>query len=322
MRTTFIFILSVLLKFLSITVPLLVAVAYFTIAERKIMAAIQRRRGPNVVGLVGILQPFADGLKLFAKETIIPRNANTGLFLIAPCLAFVLSLLGWAVIPFFKGVVICDINLGVLYLFAISSMNTYSVLLAGWASNSKYAFLGAIRSAAQMISYEVSIGLTILSVALCAGSFNLSDIALAQKAIWFCFPLLPCFIIFSVSMLAETNRQPFDLPEAESELVSGYNVEYSAMAFALFFLAEYANMLLMSFFVSILFLGGWIAPFWLCAKVLLGVVYFIVARAAMPRFRYDQLMFLGWKCFLPLSLSYFVFVAGALIAFDALPCYY
>lgn len=326
-----IFVLVTLLKILSIVVPLLIAVAYFTIAERKIMGAIQRRRGPNVIGFIGLLQPLADGLKLFAKETTLPTNANTGIFLLAPCLAFVLSLIGWAVIPFAEGVVICDINLGVLYLLAVSALNVYGILFAGWSSNSKYAFLGALRSAAQMISYEISIGFTILSVVVCAGSFNLSTIVLAQQKIWFIFPLLPVFIIFYVSMLAETNRHPFDLPEAEAELVSGYNVEYSAMTFALFFLGEYANMLLMSTFSAILFLGGWLSPLdnflfnlvpstiWLCLKIVFGVTFFIVTRATLPRYRYDQLMYLGWKCFLPLTLGYLLFTVGILISFNWLP---
>lgn len=326
-----IFIIITILKTLSIVVPLLISVAYFTIAERKIMGSIQRRRGPNVVGYIGLLQPLADGLKLFAKETTLPTSANTGIFLLAPSLSFVLSLLGWAVIPFSEGIVFCDINLGILYLFAISSLNVYGILFAGWSSNSKYAYLGALRSAAQMISYEISIGFTVLNVAICAGSFNLSTIVLAQKKIWFIVPLLPIFFIFYISMLAETNRHPFDLPEAEAELVSGYNVEYSAMTFALFFLGEYANMLLMSTFSTILFLGGWLPPFnificniipgpiWLSLKILIGVVFFIVTRATLPRYRYDQLMFLGWKCFLPLSIGYLLLTASILISFNWLP---
>jgi NADH-quinone oxidoreductase subunit H len=326
-----IFILITILKILSIVVPLLIAVAYFTIAERKIMGAIQRRRGPNVIGFIGLLQPLADGLKLFAKETILPTSTNTSIFLIAPSLTFILSLIGWSIVPLSEGVVICDINLGVLYLLAISALNIYGILLAGWSSNSKYAFLGAIRSAAQMISYEISIGFTVLSVVICAGSFNLSNIVLAQQKIWYFFPLLPTFIIFYISMLAETNRHPFDLPEAEAELVSGFNVEYSAMTFALFFLGEYANMLLMSTFSAILFLGGWLPPLnfflfsfipgtvWLCFKILLGVTFFIVCRATLPRYRYDQLMYLGWKCFLPLSIGYLIFTVGILISFNWLP---
>jgi NADH-quinone oxidoreductase subunit H len=326
-----IFIFITILKILSIVVPLLIAVAYFTIAERKIMGAIQRRRGPNVIGFIGLLQPLADGLKLFSKETILPTSTNTSIFLIAPSLTFILSLIGWSIIPLSEGVVICDINLGILYLFAVSALNIYGILFAGWSSNSKYAFLGAVRSAAQMISYEISIGFTVLNVVICAGSFNLSNIVLAQQKIWYFFPLLPTFIIFYISMLAETNRHPFDLPEAEAELVSGFNVEYSAMTFALFFLGEYANMLLMSTFSAILFLGGWLPPLnfflfnfipgtvWLCLKILLGVTFFIVCRATLPRYRYDQLMYLGWKCFLPLTIGYLIFTVGILISFNWLP---
>jgi NADH-quinone oxidoreductase subunit H len=326
-----ILILITILKILSIVVPLLISVAYFTIAERKIMGAIQRRRGPNVVGFIGLLQPLADGLKLFAKETTLPTSANTSIFLLAPSLSFILSLIGWSVIPFSEGVVLCDINLGILYLFAISSLNVYGILFAGWSSNSKYAYLGALRSAAQMISYEISIGFTVLNVVICAGSFNLSTIVLSQQKIWFIIPLLPIFIIFYIAMLAETNRHPFDLPEAEAELVSGYNVEYSAMTFALFFLGEYANMLLMSAFSAILFLGGWLPPFdnflfnlipstvWFSLKIIIGATFFIVTRATLPRYRYDQLMYLGWKCFLPLTLGYLLFTVGILISFNWLP---
>ena len=326
-----IFILVTILKILSIVVPLLISVAYFTIAERKIMGSIQRRRGPNVVGYIGLLQPLADGLKLFAKETTLPTSANTGIFLLAPALSFILSLIGWAIIPFSEGIVVCDINLGILYLFAISSLNVYGILFAGWSSNSKYAYLGALRSAAQMISYEISIGFTALNVVICAGSFNLNTIVLAQQKIWFIVPLLPIFIIFYISMLAETNRHPFDLPEAEAELVSGYNVEYSAMTFALFFLSEYANMLLMSTFAAILFLGGWLPLFdnflfnlipstiWLSFKIATGVTFFVITRATLPRYRYDQLMHLGWKCFLPLTIGYFIFTVSILISFNWLP---
>nr|YP_009115293.1 NADH dehydrogenase subunit 1 [Berkeleya fennica]AJA05814.1 NADH dehydrogenase subunit 1 [Berkeleya fennica] len=326
-----IFILVTVLKILSIVVPLLISVAYFTIAERKIMGSIQRRRGPNVVGYIGLLQPLADGLKLFVKETTLPTSANTGIFLLAPALSFILSLIGWAIVPFAEGIVVCDLNLGILYLFAISSLNVYGILFAGWSSNSKYAYLGALRSAAQMISYEISIGFTALNVVICAGSFNLNTIVLAQQKIWFIVPLLPIFIIFYISMLAETNRHPFDLPEAEAELVSGYNVEYSAMSFALFFLSEYANMLLMSTFAAILFLGGWLPPFdnflfnlvpstiWLSLKIATGVTFFIVTRATLPRYRYDQLMHLGWKCFLPLTIGYFIFTVSILISFNWLP---
>lgn len=317
----------IILKVLIIIIPLLIAVAFFTVAERKIMGIVQRRRGPNVVGYAGLLQAFADGLKLFVKETILPSNSNLIIFLFAPILCFLLSLTGWAVIPFSNQVVISDINLGILYLFSISALNVYSILLAGWSSNSKYSYLGALRSTAQMISYEISLGFTILNVVICAGSLNLSKIVEAQQKIWFIIPLLPMFMIFYISMLAETNRHPFDLPEAESELVSGYNTEYSAMIFALFFLGEYANMLLMSAIASILFLGGWLSPFlflsegsfWFVIKILIGCVFFILTRATLPRYRYDQLMQLGWKCFLPLSLGYSIFTTGLLISCNLLP---
>lgn len=324
-------IICTLLKILTFIIPLLISVAYFTIAERKIMGVIQRRKGPNVVGFVGLLQPLADGLKLFVKETIFPSNSSLNIFLIAPMLTFILSLIGWSVIPLSDRIVLSDLNVGVLYLFAISSLGVYGIIMAGWSSNSKYPFLGALRSAAQMISYEVSIGLIIINVCVCVGSFNLSSIVIAQKTIWFIVPLLPMFIIFCVSMLAETNRHPFDLPEAEAELVSGYNVEYSAMTFALFFLGEYANMLLMSSFVSVLFLGGWLPltdfffvnilpnSFWFSLKIALGVTFFILTRATLPRYRYDQLMYIGWKSFLPLSLGYLLFSVGILISFNGLP---
>ena len=320
-----------ILKILAIVVPLLISVAYFTIAERKLMGSIQRRRGPNVIGFLGLLQPLADGLKLFVKETILPSNSNIYVFLLAPLLTFILSLIGWAVIPLAETIVISDLNLGILYLFTISSLSVYGIIMAGWSSNSKYPFLGSLRSAAQMISYEVSIGFIIVNICVCVGSFNLSEIVLAQRSIWFIVPLFPMFILFYISMLAETNRHPFDLPEAEAELVSGYNVEYSAMTFALFFLGEYANMLLMSAFSSILFLGGWLplfdifpfnklpGVFWLSTKILLGVIFFILTRAALPRYRYDQLMHIGWKSFLPLSLGYLIFTVGLLISFNWLP---
>lgn len=322
---------SIILKILSIVVPLLISVAYFTIAERKLMGSIQRRRGPNVIGFLGLLQPLADGLKLFVKETIFPSNSNIYLFILAPLLTFVLSLIGWAVIPLSESIVISDLNLGILYLFAISSLSVYGIILAGWSSNSKYPFLGALRSAAQMISYEVSIGFIIVNICVCTGSFNLSSIVLAQTKVWFIIPLFPMFILFYISMLAETNRHPFDLPEAEAELVSGYNVEYSAMTFALFFLGEYANMLLMSTFSSILFLGGWLpifntfpffilpGSFWLSSKIILGVIFFILTRAALPRYRYDQLMHIGWKSFLPISIGYLLLTVGILISFNWLP---
>jgi len=324
-------IICIILKILAIVVPLLISVAYFTIAERKLMGSIQRRRGPNVIGFVGLLQPLADGLKLFVKETILPSNSNIYVFLLAPVLTFVLSLIGWAVIPLSETIVISDMNLGVLYLFAISSLSVYGIVMAGWSSNSKYPFLGSLRSAAQMISYEVSIGFIIVDICVCAGSFNLSSIVLSQEKVWYIIPLFPMFILFYISMLAETNRHPFDLPEAEAELVSGYNVEYSAMTFALFFLGEYANMLLMSAFSSILFLGGWLpifnvfiltmlpGSFWFSLKIILGVVFFILTRAALPRYRYDQLMHIGWKSFLPLSLGYLLFTVGLLTSFNWLP---
>jgi NADH-quinone oxidoreductase subunit H len=324
-------IICIILKILAIVVPLLISVAYFTIAERKFMGSIQRRRGPNVIGFVGLLQPLADGLKLFVKETILPSNSNIYVFLLAPILTFVLSLIGWAVIPLSESIVISDMNLGVLYLFAISSLSVYGIVMAGWSSNSKYPFLGSLRSAAQMISYEVSIGFIIVNICVCVGSFNLTQIVLAQEKVWFIIPLFPMFVLFYISMLAETNRHPFDLPEAEAELVSGYNVEYSAMTFALFFLGEYANMLLMSTFSSLLFLGGWLplfdilplnilpGSFWLSIKIIIGVLFFILTRAALPRYRYDQLMHIGWKSFLPLSLGYLIFTVGVLTSFNWLP---
>ena len=322
-------ILISIIKILGIVVPLLIAVAYFTIAERKIMGAIQRRRGPNVVGYIGLLQPLADGLKLFVKETTLPNSANLSIFLLAPSLAFILSIMGWAVIPFSENIVLCDLNLSIIYLFAISALNVYSILFAGWSSNSKYPYLGALRSAAQMISYELAIGFTVLTTVICTGKYNLTNIIIAQKKMWFICPLLPMFFIFYIAILAETNRHPFDLPEAEAELVSGYNIEYSSMTFALFFLGEYANMLIMSSFGAILFLGGWLPPFfnfpllpftfWLSVKICLGVVFFIVARATLPRYRYDQLMYLGWKCFLPLTLGYLIFTVGVLTSFNWLP---
>lgn len=327
----FFHIVFIFLSFLVVLVPLLIAVAYFTLVERKFMGSMQRRRGPNVVGFVGLLQPLADGLKLFSKETILPSNANLTLFVLAPILTFVLSLMGWIVIPFSQNSVISDINIGILYLFAISSLSVYGIILAGWSSNSKYPFLGALRSAAQMVSYEVSIGFIIIAVVVCSGSFNLVDIVLAQSKIWFIVPLFPAFIMFFISALAETNRHPFDLPEAEAELVSGYNVEYSAMGFALFFLGEYANMLIMSAMVSILFLGGWlpllnvfplnIVPhsLWLSLKISIFVIAFVWARAALPRYRYDQLMSLGWKAFLPLSIAWLFFTFSFLISFNCLP---
>jgi len=316
---------------LCLLVPLLIGVAYLTYAERKVLAAMQLRKGPNVVGWFGLLQPFADALKMMMKETIIPSGSNRLLFLIAPMLTFSLAMLAWAVIPVSDGWAIADINVGILYLFAISSLGVYGIIIAGWASNSKYAFLGAMRSAAQMVSYEVSMGFVLVCVLLCAGSLNLTDIVRAQQHLWFCIPLFPMFIVFFISTLAETNRAPFDLPEGESEIVAGFFVEYSAMSFALFFLGEYANMILMSAMTTILFLGGWLAPVglppftwipgvvWFVLKICLCLFFFLWVRATFPRYRYDQLMRLGWKVFLPLSLAWLVITAGALMAFGWFP---
>jgi NADH-quinone oxidoreductase subunit H len=321
----------VVLEIVVVIVPLLLAVAYLTYAERKVIAAMQLRQGPMVVGPLGLLQPIADGLKLFVKETVIPSGANKVVFVAAPMITFVLALIGWAVIPFGEGVVIANINVGVLYLFAISSLGVYGIIMAGWASNSRYAFLGALRSAAQMVSYEISIGLIIINVLITAGSLNLSEIVRAQAGLWYFIPHFPMFAIFIASILAETNRHPFDLPEAEAELVSGYNVEYSAMTFALFFLGEYANMILMSAICSVLFLGGWLPPFaippftwipgplWFIAKICLILFIFLWARATLPRYRYDQLMRLGWKVFLPASLIWVVLTSGFLVATGNLP---
>lgn len=328
----FIYILNLILQLVAIIIIVLINVAYFTLAERKILAAVQRRRGPNVVGFVGLLQPLADGLKLLLKEAVYPSSANVILFLIAPILTFMISLMCWAVIPFGGyGMVFFDYHLGILYLFVLSSLEVYGVLFAGWSSNSKYAFLGCMRSSAQMISYEVSMGIILLNVVVCAGSFNITEIVNAQKDVWYVCPLLPVCIIFFISALAETNRHPFDLPEAEAELVSGYNVEYSSMGFALFFLAEYSNMLLMSLLTVLLFFGGWHPPFdiipftlipgsfWLSLKSLVFMLFFILARGCLPRYRYDQLMRLGWKVFLPFSLGYLMFTIAILYAFNGLP---
>jgi len=323
------FFIITFVKILIIIIPLLISVAYFTLAERKILGAIQRRKGPNVVGLFGLLQPLSDGLKLMVKETIIPSNANKFIFVISPIITFVISLIGWSVIPYDKYSVLADINLGILFLLAISSLGVYGIIMSGWSSNSKYAFLGGLRSTAQMVSYEVSLGFIITIIITCCGSFNLSLIIESQKNIWFIIPFLPLFLMFFTSALEETNRHPFDLPEAEAELVSGYNVEYSAMGFALFSLGEYSNMLLMSALNSILFFGGWLAPldilmfipgsFWFSIKICFFVLLFIVMRAALPRYRYDQLMGLGWKVFLPLSLAYLMFTFSILISLNFLP---
>jgi NADH-quinone oxidoreductase subunit H len=321
----------IVLQIVAIVVPLLLAVAYLTYAERKVLAAMQLRQGPMVVGPLGLLQPIADGIKLFVKETVIPTGANKVVFVLAPMITFILALIGWAVIPFGDGVVLADINVGILYLFAISSLGVYGIIMAGWASNSRYAFLGALRSAAQMVSYEISIGLIIINVLITAGSLNLSDIVRAQENLWFFIPHFPMFAIFLASILAETNRHPFDLPEAEAELVAGYNVEYSSMAFALFFLGEYANMILMSAICAVLFLGGWLPPFhvapftwipgpiWFILKICFVLFIFIWARGTLPRYRYDQLMRLGWKVFLPASLLWVVVTSGFLVATGRLP---
>lgn len=322
--------LSALIKILMLVLPLLICVAMLTLVERKVIAAMQLRKGPNVTGFWGLLQPFADGFKLILKETILPTHSSKFIFLLAPVITFTLALLGWAVIPLSETFVIANINVGVLYLFAISSLGVYGIIMAGWASNSKYAFLGAIRSSAQMVSYEVSLGLIIVCVLVFAGTLNLGEIVNAQAGgigNWYAFAhfgfLFPMFVLFFISALAETNRHPFDLPEAEAELVAGYNVEYSSMSFALFFLGEYANMILMSGMISIMFLGGWHAPFeflafipgfiWFVFKICFCLFVFIWARATLPRYRYDQLMRLGWKVFLPLSLIWVVLTSAFVV---------
>ena len=305
-----------------IIVPLLLFIAYLTYFERKVIGAMQLRKGPNVVGPFGLLQPIADGIKLLTKETIFPDNSSKFLFIFSPVLTFALALLAWAVIPVDYKVVLSDINVGLMYIFAISSLGIYGIIVAGWSSNSRYAFLGSLRSAAQMISYEVSIGLIIISVLLSSGSLNLTDIVLSQKNMWYVIPHFPMFVVFFISTLAETNRAPFDLPEAESELVAGYNVEYSSMSFGLFFLGEYGNMILMSSMSTILFLGGWLPPFesqyldlipgylWFLMKVVSLLFVFLWVRATLPRYRYDQLMTLGWKLFLPLSLLWIIITSS------------
>ena len=314
------------IKFLGLLIHILICVAFFTLLERKFIGFIQRRRGPNVVGFLGLLQPFADGLKLLIKEPIIPSNANRYLFIIAPILTLLLSFIGWAIIPFDYGVVFSNVNIGILYLFAISSLSVYGIILAGWSSNSKYAFFGALRSAAQMISYEVSIGIIIIVVLISAGSLNLTEIVLAQQTIWYIIPLFPLFVLFFISAIAETNRAPFDLPEAEAELVSGYNVEYASVGFAFFFIGEYANIILMSSMSALLFCGGWLAPstmltiipgyLWFSLKTVFFILLFILVRAAYPRYRYDQLMRLGWKIYLPLALGFLFFYASIFYSFD------
>ena len=318
-------------KILFLLVPVLVSVAMVVWLDRRVWAFVQKRQGPNVVGPFGILQSLADALKYIFKEIIIPASSNKIIFILAPVVTMTLALVAWAVIPFSEDYVLADINVGILYIFAISSLGVYGIIMGGWASNSKYPFLGSIRSAAQMVSYEVSIGVIIINVLLCVGSLNLGDIVLAQEKIWFVVPLFPMFVIFFISALAETNRPPFDLPEAEAELVSGYQTEYSGMMYAMFWLGEYANILLMCALGSILFLGGWLSPLdifpftmvpdplWLIIKILFLFVLFALVKAIVPRYRYDQLMRLGWKVFLPISLIWVVLTSGYLMYFDLLP---
>ena len=324
---------SEIYKILYVLIPVLVSVAMIVWLDRRIWAFVQKRRGPNVVGPFGLFQTLADALKYIFKEIIIPASSNKIIFILAPIVTMTLALIAWAVIPFSEDYVLADINVGILYIFAISSLGVYGIIMGGWASNSKYPFLGSIRSAAQMVSYEVSIGVIIINVLLCVGSLNLSDIVLAQEKIWFVIPLFPMFVIFFISSLAETNRPPFDLPEAEAELVAGYQTEYSGMMYAMFWLGEYANILLMCALGSILLLGGWLAPIdtplfemvpppvWLILKILFLFVLFALIKAIVPRYRYDQLMRLGWKVFLPFSLIWVVLTSGYLLYFDLLPVY-
>ena len=324
---------SEIYKILYVLIPVLVSVAMIVWLDRRIWAFVQKRRGPNVVGPFGLFQTLADALKYIFKEIIIPASSNKIIFILAPIVTMTLALIAWAVIPFSEDYVLADINVGILYIFAISSLGVYGIIMGGWASNSKYPFLGSIRSAAQMVSYEVSIGVIIINVLLCVGSLNLSDIVLAQEKIWFVIPLFPMFVIFFISSLAETNRPPFDLPEAEAELVAGYQTEYSGMMYAMFWLGEYANILLMCALGSVLFLGGWLAPMdiplfdivpppvWLILKILFLFVLFALIKAIVPRYRYDQLMRLGWKVFLPFSLIWVVLTSGYLLYFDLLPVY-
>ena len=318
-------------KILFLLVPVLVSVAMIVWLDRRVWAFVQKRRGPNVVGPFGLLQSLADALKYIFKEIIIPASSNKIIFILAPIVTMTLALIAWAVIPFSESQVLADINVGILYIFAVSSLGVYGIIMGGWASNSKYPFLGSIRSAAQMVSYEVSIGVIIINVLLCVGSLNLNDIVIAQQNMWFVIPLFPMFVIFFISALAETNRPPFDLPEAEAELVAGYQTEYSGMMYAMFWLGEYANILLMCALGSILFLGGWLSPIeiypfnlvpgaiWLILKILLLFILFALVKAIVPRYRYDQLMRLGWKIFLPLSLIYVVLTASFLFYFNLLP---
>ena len=323
--------LSEIYKIVFILLPVLVSVALIVWLDRRVWGFVQKRRGPNVVGPFGLFQTLADALKYIFKEIIIPASANKVIFVLAPIVTLTLALIAWAVVPFSNKLVLANINVGILYLFAVSSLSVYGIIMGGWASNSKYPFLGAIRSAAQMVSYEVSIGIIIINVLLCVGSLNLNDIVLAQKNVWFIFPLFPMFVVFFISALAETNRPPFDLPEAESELVAGYQTEYSGMMYALFWLGEYANILLLCALGSILFLGGWLNPidiypfnilpgvFWMIFKILLLFILFALVKAIVPRYRFDQLMRLGWKIFLPLSLIWVVLTASFLFFFDMLP---
>ncbi|MDC3061422.1 NADH-quinone oxidoreductase subunit NuoH [Candidatus Pelagibacter sp.] len=318
-------------KILFLLIPVLVSVAMIVWLDRRVWAFVQKRQGPNVVGPFGLLQSLADALKYIFKEIIIPASSNKVIFILAPIITMTLALIAWAVIPFGVEQVLADINVGILYIFAVSSLGVYGIIMGGWASNSKYPFLGAIRSAAQMVSYEVSIGIIIINVLLCVGSLNLNDIVIAQKEMWFIIPLFPMFVIFFISALAETNRPPFDLPEAEAELVAGYQTEYSGMMYAMFWLGEYANILLMCALGSILFLGGWLSPIdlypfnlipgalWLILKILFLFILFALVKAIVPRYRYDQLMRLGWKIFLPLSLTYVVLTASYLFYFNLLP---
>lgn len=323
------FIVYKIISFLLIVVPVLIAVAYLTLAERKVMGSMQQRMGPNAVGFFGLMQPMADGLKLLLKETVIPSNANTFSFIFAPVLSLCLSLFAWSIIPFSTYAWFVEIDLGLLFLFAISSFGVYGIILSGWSSNSRYGFLGALRSAAQMVSYEISLGLILLSILVCVGSLNLIRVVEFQQAIFFLVPLFPLFMMFLISMLAETNRAPFDLPEAESELVSGFNVEYAAMGFALFFLAEYSSMIMMSALATITFMGAWIsfsflenfiflAPFIFGLKMCFALFFYIWVRASFPRYRIDQLMRLCWKIFLPVALGFFLLVVGSLFTFNGI----
>ena len=325
------FVIEKLLSFVALIIPLLLAIAYFTLFERQVLAALQRRQGPNIVGFYGLLQPIADGLKLLLKESILPKSANTLIFVFSPIFTFGLAMAGWVVIPVGEGQVLCDFRLGLLYVFALSSLGVHSVIMAGWSSNSKYAFLGGLRSAAQMISYEVSFGVVLVSVLIIAGTLNFVDIVESQQTVFLWIPLLPMFFLFFICALAETNRHPFDLPEAEAELVSGYNVEYSSMGFALFFLAEYSNIILMSSITTLLFLGGWnaffdfnfgITTFNFALKTMLFISLYVIVRGVLPRYRYDQLMRLGWKVFLPISLGLVVFYASLLLTMNSMVIFF